>query len=100
MSCPDAHVLSRYYDEMIGGEEQRRVTKHISSCIACQRVLALYDGEAQFIKATLREPSLPAQFVEEVLREVTPHKEWRWLQISCVVVILLITVLLCADVVR
>lgn len=100
MICPDAHVLSRYYDEMIVGEEQRRVTKHIRSCTACQHVLRLYDGEAQFIKATLREPCLPAYFIDEVLRDVTPRKEWIWGQSICVIclVILFMAVLLYADV--
>lgn len=103
MTCPSAQVLSQYFDELLVGEEQRQIMRHVTSCAACQCVLALYEDEAKFIKETLRMPSLRADFVDEVLAQVKSRHERRWLKYSYVAMLaliaLFITTLICAEVV-
>jgi hypothetical protein len=59
MTHPD-DLLAEYVDGTLGGEELRRVQRHLASCARCSSEVGLAGG-ARPALASLQEPSVPAR---------------------------------------
>ncbi|MGE7023877.1 DUF4179 domain-containing protein [Solibacillus cecembensis] len=77
MNCPSVDKLSQYVDQLLNQEEQKNVEEHLKQCVSCQQIVALFEGEEQFIKDTLQAPTLPDDFEEKILAQVKPYKKKR-----------------------
>lgn len=79
MNCPSVDKLSQYVDKLLNQEEQQNVEEHLKQCESCQQIVALFEGEEQFIKETLQAPTLPDDFEAQILAQVKPYKKKRTL---------------------
>ncbi len=83
MTCPKIDRLSCYADDLCTGEELVEIRAHIEECSECREIIDVFKGEAQFIRETLQEPSLPENFTAQVLHQLEPKKRKRskvWLR--------------------
>lgn len=77
MNCPNGDKLSQYVDRLLNEDEQQNIEKHLKQCASCQQIIALFEGEEQFIKETLQAPTLPDNFEMQILAQVKPYKKKR-----------------------
>lgn len=75
MTCPTIDKLSQYADDLLTGEEHVEIRTHIETCGECQRVAEVFRGEQQFIKETLKTPTLPDDFTNLVLDQLEPYEQ-------------------------
>ena len=79
MTCPNAQQLAAYFDNVLTEQQYKDIALHVKNCSSCQQVLALYEGEEQFLAQSLATPTLPDSFNEIVLQQLTPYKrKKRW----------------------
>lgn len=82
MKCPTTDKLSQYVDHLLARQEQLEIDKHVTTCFECERVIASFKAEQQFIEETLQTPTLPDHFAATVLEHLqpyeqkSPHKKW------------------------
>lgn len=89
MNCPQVDKLSQYVGELLEKEEMNKLRAHILECKECQRVVEAFRGEEQYIKETLKTPSLPDDFEVMVLNQLEPYqprrkKKWKKRVVSAV----------------
>lgn len=77
MTCPKIDQLSCYADDLCTGEELVEIRAHVEACSECQEIIDVFKGEAQFIRETLQEPTLPENFTTQVLDKLEPKKRKR-----------------------
>ncbi|MEK4423813.1 DUF4179 domain-containing protein [Solibacillus sp. FSL K6-1523] len=77
MNCPCVDKLSQYVDRLLNEEEQQNIEEHLKQCVSCQQIVALFEGEEQFLKETLQAPTLPDDFEAQILAQVKPYKKKR-----------------------
>lgn len=80
MNCPTTDKLSQFTDDLLPPKEADQLQRHIDSCVHCREAVALFAGEQEFIKETLRTPELPDDFAHTVLEQLEPYpqKKARW----------------------
>ncbi|WP_193769125.1 DUF4179 domain-containing protein [Metasolibacillus meyeri] len=86
MNCPSADKLSQYVDGLLAENERQSIQRHVGSCPICQEIVELFQGEEQFMKETLQEPLLPADFNEQVLVQLQSYKKKKSLRAKWVAV--------------
>lgn len=79
MNCPSVDKLTQYADQLLTQEEQQNIEKHLKQCGSCQQIVALFEGEDQFLKDTLQAPTLSDDFEAQILAQVKPYKKKRTL---------------------
>ena len=75
MTCPTIDKLAQYADDILTGEELVDVRRHLENCEECQQIVEVFRGEQQFIKETLKTPTLPDDFTTIVLDKIQPYEK-------------------------
>ncbi len=75
MKCPTTDKLSQYVDVLLEEKEHMEIDNHLGSCTGCSRVVEVFQTEQQFLKETLRTPTLPDDFATLVLDKLEPYEQ-------------------------
>lgn len=75
MNCPTADKLSQFVDHLVTEQEHSQIKNHVNTCEDCKRVVAAFEEEQEFIKETLKTPTLPDDFALNILEKLEPYEE-------------------------
>jgi len=80
MSCLSAEQIYMYLEKELSAPENKKVEKHLSSCLKCRKAL---EERKFFLQAVEGLPSwqVPANFSQQVMDRIFPVKVslWEWL---------------------
>jgi hypothetical protein len=80
MSCLSAEQIYTYLEKELSASENRKIEKHLSSCLKCHKAL---EERKFFLQAVEGLPSwqVPANFSQQVMDRIFPVKVtlWGWL---------------------
>lgn len=93
MTCPTIDQLSRYVDGLTTAEESVWIRTHLEECESCQEIAEHFHEENRFIHETLKSPTLPKDFTETLMKQLTPYKKkrkkmakWSWIAASLLLI--------------
>jgi hypothetical protein len=75
MNCPTIDKLSQYVDQLLGELEMREIISHAKKCKSCSHVIEAFKHEQQFLKDTLKSPSLSDDFANKILDQLEPYEQ-------------------------
>jgi len=75
MNCPTIDKLSQYVDQLLGELEMREINSHAKECDSCIHVIEAFEHEQQFLKDTLKSPSLADDFANKILDQLKPYEQ-------------------------
>ncbi|WP_198510321.1 DUF4179 domain-containing protein [Bacillus solitudinis] len=97
MKCPTIDRLSQYVDELLSEQDYSDIKAHIEACSECQKVVAIFKQENDFMTKTLQAPALSDDFATTIISQIEPyHQEKRkkryWKKLVSVAAILMVAI--------
>jgi hypothetical protein len=80
MSCLSVEHIYMYLEKQLSASENKRIEKHVSSCLKCQKVIEERELLLQAVES-LPSWKVPSNFAQQVMESISPVKVswWSWL---------------------